>query len=214
MTAPTPHGAAPAAPQSVRADIWNLPNTLTMGRIVIIPVICLLIAAENPFAGTLAAILFGLAAFTDWLDGYIARKRNLVSLTGKFLDPLADKLLVMAVLVTMLPLDRVPSWFVAILLGRELAVNGLRALAAGEGMNMAADWGGKWKTAFQLVGLSCMMLHYEYVLHYGLFELTVRFNRVGFVLLLISMFFSLASGYSYFRGFLDHIARRATLNRT
>lgn len=187
-------------------DIWNLPNILTMARIAVIPLVCVLIAANTPLNGALAACLFGAAAFTDWLDGWIARTRNLESLTGKFLDPLADKLLVMAVLVTMLPMDRIPAWFVAILLGREMAVNGLRALAASEGMNMAADWGGKWKTAFQLVGLICIMVHFQYVIDFGPFALTVQFNRVGFVLLMLSLFFSLASGVTYFRTFIRHLA--------
>ena len=88
---------------TIRQDIWNLPNVLTMGRIAVIPLVCWLAVMDEPAAAVAAVILFGLAAFTDWLDGYVARRQNLVSMTGKFLDPLADKLLVMAVLVTLLP---------------------------------------------------------------------------------------------------------------
>lgn len=194
---------------TVRQDIWNVPNLLTLGRIAIIPVICWLIVSGTPLDCVIAAALFGLAAATDWLDGWLARRRNLVSLTGKFLDPLADKLLVMAVLVTLLPLDRVPVWFVIILLAREMSINGLRALAAGEGMIIDAGAGGKWKTAFQLVGLSMLLLHYGYTINFGLFALDIRFHQVGFTLLLLSLVFSLSSGAEYFRGFLQHIARRA-----
>mgnify|MGYP000893517261 CR=1 FL=1 len=191
---------------TIRRDVWNVPNLLTMARIAVIPVVCGLAATGDPVHGVIATILFGLAGFTDWLDGYLARKQGLESMTGKFLDPLADKLLVMAVLVTLLPLDRIPAWFVILTLGRELAINGLRALAAGEGIMMGSDWGGKWKTGFQFVGLSCLLLHHRYTLEYGLFTLDVRMHTVGIVLMLGSLYYSLASGWMYFRNFLSGVA--------
>ena len=199
----------PARSSTIQQDLWNLPNILTMARIAVIPVICVLLAIDKPMAGVAAAALFGAAAATDWLDGYIARKRALVSLTGKFLDPLADKLLVMAVIVTMVAHDRLPVWFVTLLLAREMSVTGLRALAAAEGLILAADWGGKWKTAFQLVGLVCLIIQYCYTIDFGLFSLDVRFDRVGFLLLLLSLLYSLASGWGYFRSFLRSIEERA-----
>ncbi|MCB9506144.1 MAG: CDP-diacylglycerol--glycerol-3-phosphate 3-phosphatidyltransferase [Myxococcales bacterium] len=191
---------------TIRQDIWNLPNVLTMARIAVIPVVCSLTATNDPVHAVIATILFGLAGFTDWLDGYIARRQGLVSMTGKFLDPLADKLLVMAVLVTLLPLDRVPAWFVVLTVGRELAINGLRALAAGEGIVIASDWGGKWKTGFQFVGLACLLLHHRFTIDYGPFALDVRMHAVGLPLLYCSLAYSLWSGWEYLRGFLDGVA--------
>ena len=131
---------------TIRQDIWNLPNILTMGRIVLIPAICVLIVQGDPISGLWALGLFWVASVTDWLDGYIARSRGLVSVTGKFLDPLADKLLVMATLVLLVEMGRVPSWLVIVLLARELSITGLRAIAATEGFVIAAGEGGKFKT--------------------------------------------------------------------
>jgi CDP-diacylglycerol--glycerol-3-phosphate 3-phosphatidyltransferase len=195
---------------SVRKDLWNLPNILTMGRIVVIPLVCWLLYLGEPIHCVLATALFGAAAFTDWLDGWLARRQNLVSLTGKFLDPLADKLLVMAVFCTLLPMDRIPLWFVVLSLSREFSVTGLRALAAGEGLIIAADWGGKWKTAFQLVGLVCLMIYHPYEVDYGPFSLWITFANVGLALLMISLAYSLTSGWAYFAGFLRAIEERET----
>ncbi len=182
---------------------------MTLGRIAVIPVVCWLLASGDRVACVVATVLFGAAAFTDWLDGYIARRRGLVSMTGKFLDPLADKLLVMAVFCTLLAVGSLPVWFVVLSLAREMSVTGLRALAAGEGMIISAGWGGKWKTAFQLVGLVCLMLHFEYTVEFGLFELVVRMHNVGFALLLLALAYSLSSGWEYFRGFLAAIDETA-----
>jgi len=195
---------------TIRRDIWNLPNALTLGRIAVIPIVCWLLISGSRVDCIIAATLFGIAAFTDWLDGYIARKRNLVSLTGKLLDPLADKLLVMAVLCTLLAMgDRggvsIPLWFVILALGRELTISGLRALAASEGIEIAVDWGGKWKTAFQLVGLVCIIIHYDYPVEFGLFTLHINYFKVGFILLLISLAYSLWSAWLYFTSFIRNI---------
>jgi CDP-diacylglycerol--glycerol-3-phosphate 3-phosphatidyltransferase len=198
----------PSARSSIRRDLWNLPNILTMGRILVIPLVCVLLYGGGKLECIFATSIFGAAAITDWLDGWLARRRNLVSLTGKFLDPLADKLLVMAVFCTLLPMGRIPLWFVVLSLAREFAVTGLRALAAGEGLIIAADWGGKWKTAFQLVGLVCLMIYHPYTVYYGLFSLDLRFSHVGFALLLISLGYSLTSGWAYFAGFLAAIGER------
>ena len=172
-----------------------------MARIAVIPIVCWMCTRSEPIFGIFAVILFGVAAFTDWLDGYIARKRNLVSMTGKFLDPLADKLLVMAVVVTLLPMGGLPVWFVILMLAREMSINGLRALAASEGIVIASGWGGKWKTGFQFVGVSCLLIHHTYTVDYGLFTLEVDFNRVGFALMLASLAYSYHSGWEYLRGF-------------
>ena len=190
---------------AIRRDIWNVPNVLTLGRIALIPVVCWLLTKADPSSCVWAAWLFGAAAFTDWLDGYLARKLKLESLTGKFLDPLADKLLVMAVFVILVPQHRIPEWYVIISLSREIAITALRALAAGEGIIIAAEWGGKWKTAYQLVGLICLMLHYEYTVPFWGVDLHIRFHHIGFAMLLLSLGYSLSSSWTYFRGFIRAI---------
>jgi CDP-diacylglycerol--glycerol-3-phosphate 3-phosphatidyltransferase len=205
------------ASQYVREDVWNLPNALTFGRILVIPPVCwfLYLGVQDDTIASrwncvIAAFLFGFASATDYFDGYIARRRNLVSLTGKFLDPMADKLLVMAVLCTLLTSESIPLWFVVLALGRELAITGLRALAAAEGMIISSDWGGKWKTAFQLVGLICLIIFHPYHVRFGLFDLVVDFARVGFMVMLLSLFYSLTSAWTYFQGFLQGIAALRT----
>lgn len=193
---------------TIRQDIVNIPNLLTLFRIALIPVVCLLIYDGSPKSCILAFSFFAVASVTDWLDGYIARKRGLVSLTGKFLDPLADKLLVMAVLIMLVQMGRVAEWLVIVIIAREISVTALRALAASEGMVIAAGQGGKFKTAFQMVGLIGLIVHYTYRLDYLFVEIPFNFHRVGFWLLAISVLFSLSSGWEYFRGFLDAIGKR------
>lgn len=193
---------------TIREDIVNLPNLLTLFRIVLIPVVCMLIYDGSPQSCMLAFSFFAVASFTDWLDGYIARKRNLVSITGKFLDPLADKLLVMAVLVFLVALGRVDQWLVAVIVGREITITSLRAMAASEGMVIAAGEGGKFKTAFQMLGLIGLIVHYTYEVNYGFTTLHFNFHRVGFYLLLISVLFSLSSAGEYIRGFLKALEHR------
>lgn len=197
---------------TIRQDVLNLPNLLTLFRIVLIPVVCFFVYSGDPLSGLIAVVLFAVAGVTDWLDGYLARKRNLVSLTGKFLDPLADKLLVMGVLVTLLPLGRLSPWIVILILSREFAIMGLRSLAAGEGFIIAAGQGGKFKTAFQMVGILGLVVHYEYLVDYGFVEFSLNFHLVGLWLLLISVFFSLTSALSYFRGFLTAIGENSSPN--
>ncbi|MFW5966657.1 MAG: CDP-diacylglycerol--glycerol-3-phosphate 3-phosphatidyltransferase [Persicimonas sp.] len=194
---------------TIREDILNLPNLLTLLRIALIPVASLFIYYGDPMSGLIAVILFAVASITDWLDGYLARRQDLVSMTGKFLDPLADKLLVMASLLMLLPLGRISPWLVLIILAREFAVMGLRSIAAGEGFIIAAGQWGKFKTAFQMVGIIGLIIHYEYVVDYGFIETRVDFHTMGLWLVIISIAFSLISAYEYFRGFLKAIDRKA-----
>ena len=194
---------------TVRQDLVNVPNALTFFRIALIPVVALFIYYGDPVSCIIAVLLFSVASITDWLDGYIARRQNLVSMTGKFLDPLADKLLVMTALIMLVPLGRLPAILVVIILAREISVTALRALAAGENMIIEAGGGGKLKTAFQMTGLLGLITHYTYEINYfGLFVLEINFHRLGFWLLLISVLFSLLSAWLYFRGFLDAIAEQ------
>ncbi len=190
---------------TIRQDIVNIPNILTLFRIALIPVVAIFIFYGDPLSCIIAVGLFTIASVTDWLDGYIARKQNLVSMTGKFLDPLADKLLVMTALVMLIPLGRLPAWIVIIIVAREITITGLRAMAAGEGLIIAAGQGGKFKTAFQMTGLLGLIIHYTYEVNYYFITVQLNFHRMGFWLLAISVFFSLWSAFIYFKGFIDAI---------
>ena len=133
----------------------NLPNKLTTLRMLLVPVfiIVYLLGYEIP-----SLIIFSIASFTDFLDGYLARKYNLISNYGKIMDPLADKLLVTAALVCMVQTGIVPAWMVIVILAREFAITGLRAVAASEGTVIAAAWSGKIKTVTQMIAIIFLLL--------------------------------------------------------
>lgn len=136
----------------------NLPNRVTLVRIFLIPVFLAVLSLRVPYGDYIAAAVFILAASTDGLDGYIARKKKLVTTLGKLMDPLADKLLVSAALIALVELHRLPSWVAVIIIGREFAVTGLRALAATEGHVIAAGKLGKIKTVTQIVAISALFI--------------------------------------------------------
>jgi CDP-diacylglycerol--glycerol-3-phosphate 3-phosphatidyltransferase len=194
--------------RSTLEELTNLPNVLTLMRIAAIAPVIALMVWDTPKTSFFAALLFGAAAATDWLDGWLARRRGQESLMGKLLDPLADKLIVMATLVIGAELGRIPGWFVVLLLSRELSITGLRAMASSEGLMIHVVETGKWKTALQLVGLVGLIVHYRYLVDFGFIERVVDFNALGYGLLLLSMVFSLASAGAYFNGFLKAIAAR------
>ena len=148
--------------ENLRREITNLPNLVTISRVLLVPFVLLLIDNYNPLRTFLASMLYVGAAAGDALDGYLARKRNQVSVLGKFLDPLADKLIVTAVLVTMVALGRAPAWLVVVLIARDLAINGLRSIASAQGLVIAASDGGKIKTALQLVAIMMLLIHFQY----------------------------------------------------
>jgi len=144
----------------------NLPNRLTLARIVLVPVFMAFLLLQVPKGHTIfphqdlvAAMIFILASTTDGLDGYIARKRGQVTVLGKFMDPLADKLLVSAALISLVELGEVPAWVAWIIIGREFAVTGLRAIAAADGLVISASKLGKIKTITQVVAISAILLH-------------------------------------------------------
>lgn len=197
-------------PSSIKEDFWNLPNALTLARIAAIPLVCYLMWLDTPRASAWSAALFGAAAITDFLDGYLARLRGLITVTGKFLDPLADKLIVMAVLVVLVSMGRAPDWLVVVVLARELFINGLRTLAASEGILIAAGVAGKYKTAFQLTGLSALLIHYQYHVDFVFYEGMVRFKLLGMILFGISVFFSLWSAFTYTIGFYKRLYAEET----
>ncbi len=187
----------------IKQDLFNLPNSITMLRIIFIPVVAVFLAYQTPFYCLLAVLFFSFAAISDFFDGFLARRLNLVSVTGKFLDPLADKLMVMAATVQLASMGWLDSWIPIVILAREFAVQGLRMIAMGEGLVIAAGKGGKIKTALQLVGLVGLLIHYSYPISVFGFEGTVNFHRIGLILILMSVFFSLLSAWQYFRGFLQ-----------
>jgi len=188
------------APSNLRRELTNLPNLITMGRVVVIPFVLFFIDNFNPLRTFIASLLWLVAAAGDFLDGYLARSRGQVSMLGKFLDPLADKLIVNAVLVYMVALARVPAWLVVVIIGRDLAVNGLRSIASAQGLVIAASDGGKIKTAFQLVAIMLLLIHFSYpALGVGI---DVNYHIAGWWLLVVSTVVSLYSGAEYMRHFL------------
>ncbi len=136
----------------------NLPNVLTMLRILAVPVLVVALLDETPNGDTLAAIVFALAALTDGLDGYIARRRDDVTTFGKFMDPLADKLLIVAALVSLVSLDRLAAWVAMVIIAREFAVTGLRGIAAERGVVISASWMGKVKTGLQIAAVFALII--------------------------------------------------------
>lgn len=176
----------------------NIPNLLTFGRILMIPLCLWFLDQDTPRSGFWSAIVFMLAALTDVLDGYLARKLGVVSVLGKLLDPLADKLIVMACLVWMVPMGRISAWVVIVLLAREISVTGLRSVAASEGVVISAGQEGKTKTALQMIGIIALLAGYPYHLRYLGVDLgPVDLVHVGRVLVYLSLVFSLASAAQY-----------------
>ncbi len=164
-------GERRAQRRSMKQDALNLPNLLTMARVVMIPLVLVFLQRGSPKDCTWAGIVYSLAAITDLLDGYLARRMGVVSVLGKFLDPLADKLLVIASLIYMVPMGRIPAWAEALLIAREIAVTGLRSIASSEGVVIAAGDDGKTKTALQMVGILALILGYPYYLTFGPWDL-------------------------------------------
>ena len=142
--------------------LLNLPNKITLSRILMVPVIIVLLYFENKYTCLLACIGFILASLSDLVDGHIARRTNMITSFGKFLDPLADKVLISSVLVMLTSLGRVAAWITIVIICRELIITGLRAIAADEGVVIAADTFGKWKTILQMLALIPLILHYPW----------------------------------------------------
>jgi CDP-diacylglycerol--glycerol-3-phosphate 3-phosphatidyltransferase len=189
--------------------ILNIPNILTMLRIAAIPLMAALLLSPSRQAGFWAAIVFALASITDWLDGYLARRMGAVTVFGKFLDPIADKLIVMAALIMILPFDRVPAWMVLVVLGREIIITGLRGIASSEGIVIQASDLGKFKTIFQIVAILGLLLHYDYNWLFGIENSLVHVNmhNVGMFYLWIATLLTVWSGVDYLVRFVRVIVR-------
>jgi CDP-diacylglycerol--glycerol-3-phosphate 3-phosphatidyltransferase len=175
----------------------NLANTLTLARIFAVPLIVVLLYLEhtyqNPLFTYLGSGLFVLASLTDLADGYVARKQNIITNLGKFLDPLADKLLICSVLIMLVELNWVAAWIVVVIVCRELAVTGMRGIAADLGVVIAADRFGKLKTIAQIVALVPLMAHYP------LFGFDPA--PIGLVLLYVALVLTIFSGANYLYNF-------------
>ncbi|PWA13567.1 CDP-diacylglycerol--glycerol-3-phosphate 3-phosphatidyltransferase [Pueribacillus theae] len=180
----------------------NLPNKITLSRVILIPIFMIFMLAPLPIgewtlfkqtipiSHLIGALIFIFASATDWVDGYLARKYNLVTNLGKFLDPLADKLLVTAALVSLVQLQFAPAWIVIIILSREFAVTGIRLIAAGEGKVIAASNIAKWKTTFQIIAIAALLLY------------NIPFSAVSFpfgeLMLWAAFILTILSGIDYF----------------
>lgn len=189
--------------------IWNIPNILTLLRIAAIPLLVFLLMSPDREPGFWAAALFAVASVTDWLDGYLARRMGIVTVFGKFLDPIADKLIVMAALIMILPFGRVPAWMVLVILGREIIITGLRGIASSEGIVIQASDLGKFKTIFQLVAIIGLLLHFDYRWFFGIDHpyLVVNMHNVGIFYLWIATVITIWSGVDYLAKFYKVIAK-------
>lgn len=165
----------------------NIPNALTLLRVLMIPIFILLLTLGNNLTfHVMAAVIFALASITDYLDGYLARKWQVVTNFGKFADPMADKLLVMSAFIMLIELGMAPAWVVAVIICRELAVTGLRLLLVETGGTvLAAAMPGKIKTFSQMFAIIFLLLHW---------------TLLGQIVLYIALFFTIYSGYDYFKG--------------
>jgi CDP-diacylglycerol--glycerol-3-phosphate 3-phosphatidyltransferase len=191
--------------KSLREDALNLPNLLTMGRIVAIPIVLWLQLQDTRVCNFAAMMVYSAAAVTDFVDGWLARRMGLTSLLGKFLDPLADKLIVLATLIVMVEQGRVPAWAVIIIAARELSVTVLRTIAISEGVVIAASRGGKEKTAVQMVAVLTLILNDTYYIDWGFHAGLVNMNAVGLVLLYLSVVFTLTSAGEYLALLVDAV---------
>jgi CDP-diacylglycerol---glycerol-3-phosphate 3-phosphatidyltransferase len=182
-----------------KSEKFNLPNTITLMRIGVVPFLFILLSSPGEFWSFVLAVLFVLASVTDMLDGYIARKYQLVTTMGKFLDPIADKLIVNTAMILMIPIGRIPAWIVAVTIIRDLIVDGIRSIASSEGIFMQASSLGKQKTVAQIMAVTALMVHYP------LFG--VDAHLVGMIILYIAFALTIYSGTDYFVRFYRHIGK-------
>ena len=167
----------------------NLANKITLLRVFLVPIFMIVLYLDIKYSTYIAAFIFIIASLTDALDGYIARSRNLVTNFGKFVDPLADKLLVSAALIALVEFGKIPAWVVVIIIAREFTITGFRVIAASEGVTIAASPLGKFKTITQLIALILLLIN------------NFPFNTIGIpfdmIMLYISLIFTILSGIDY-----------------
>ncbi len=194
-------------------EIDNLPNRLTLFRVILIPIIVGFlylikftdIQTEILKYGILASFFFFIASVTDFFDGYIARKRNIETVIGSFLDPIADKFLVVSSLIMLLSLGRIYDWVVIILVVRELYMTSLRLLASNQSLQVPVNYLGKWKTATQMFGIPFLMIGGVWV--------GIDFNLLGKVFIVISAVLSIISATIYTLGLLRTVQQKRKLKK-
>jgi CDP-diacylglycerol--glycerol-3-phosphate 3-phosphatidyltransferase len=175
---------------SKRREIFNLPNSITLARISVVPFLFILLMSPGPFWSLVLAALFVLASITDYLDGFIARKYNMITTMGKFLDPLADKLIVNSAMILMIPIGRIDAWIVVIIIMRDLIVDSIRSIASSEGIYIQASLIGKQKTLAQIFAVTALMIHYPF--------LGLDAHFVGTIILYVALLLTIYSGMDYF----------------
>jgi CDP-diacylglycerol--glycerol-3-phosphate 3-phosphatidyltransferase len=171
----------------------NLPTVLTYSRAAVAPVILGILMSGLNWSGPIAAVLFVMGSLTDWFDGYFARKYKVESNMGKFMDPIADKILVLSAIIMLLAMGRVDPIMVFLFLARDIFIGGIRSVAAANNMIIAAKPFGKWKTAFQMVAIPCLLV-YE-----PIFKIPIA--DLGYYALWVSVGLSLISGAEYTIGY-------------
>lgn len=191
-----------AAWKSVGQESLNLPNFITLTRILLIPVFVVLFATPTPDRSLSAALVFIIAAVTDFLDGYLARRNGQVTTVGKLLDPIADKLLVLSALILLVNIDRVSALVAILIIAREVAVTGVRAIAAGEGMVIAAETTGKYKMALQVVAIVLLILEGTFLSSLG------NLHLAGIVTLYLSLVLGYISGGQYVWSFWKQVVAK------
>jgi CDP-diacylglycerol--glycerol-3-phosphate 3-phosphatidyltransferase len=180
-----------------RRQILSLPNALTIIRVVAIPIILILLFYPERIYQLITAFFFLLVAVTDTVDGYLARRSGIVTTLGKFLDPLADKLLIVTALIALIPAREIPVWMVIVIVGREIAVTGLRGIAVSQEIVIAASALGKYKTVFEVASIFFLIFKEEF--------LSIDFHQVGMVLLWVALVMAVLSGIDYFKKFINSI---------
>jgi CDP-diacylglycerol--glycerol-3-phosphate 3-phosphatidyltransferase len=171
-------------------NILSHPNSLTLFRVAAVPLIVVLLMFPSRFCTFIAALLFTAAAITDFLDGFFARQRGLVTNFGKVMDPVADKVLVSTSFIMLTSLGWIPAWIVCIIIGREIAVTGLRSIIADKGQDISASSLGKYKTGFQIAAIIPLLIHFQYF--------TIDFHAIGIIFLWVALILTVWSGADYF----------------
>ena len=182
-----------------KRDAFNLPNAITLARISVVPFLFVLLWSPGPFWSLMLAGLFVMASITDLIDGFIARRYNLITNLGKFLDPLADKLIVNSAMILMIPIGRIDAWIVVIIIMRDLIVDGIRSMASAEGIYIQASILGKQKTLAQIIAVTALMIHYPF--------LGLDAHFIGTIVLYVALFLTLYSGIDYFIKFFRGIGQ-------
>jgi len=180
----------------------SVPNILTLCRIFAAPVLVVLLSFPNPLTRAVATLLFIMASTTDYFDGYLARRYNVISSMGKLLDPMADKLLIMTALIMIVACTEgsVPAWMVVVILGRDIMITSLRGVASAQGVVIEAEELGKYKTILQIYAIVGLLMHYRY--------LSIDFHAGGMYFLWASLILSVWSGIDYLRKFWHAAVRQ------